>query len=112
MYLVFVSEYGSPADVSLVAPKVSNLFTIQIQSTSQPDHSTVSKRVSRKMSVQALQGIAMKLFGCGAAVNGITLPQLSYMDHIRSGIKIPMDNLSKSLDYYSIQEGDIVIVDW
>lgn len=90
------------------APKVSNLITIQMQAhdpnNQQPP---IKKRVSRKMCVQALQGIALKLLAGGA-----TLPQLSYLDHSRGDIQIPMDNPSKSLDYYSLEEGDLVIVDW
>lgn len=64
------------------------------------------------MSVQALQGVALKLLSAAGYSAGITLPQLSYLDHTRGDIKIPMDNPSKSLDYYSIEEGDAVIVDW
>lgn len=64
------------------------------------------------MSVQALQGVALKLLSAAGHSGGTTLPQLSYLDRSRGDVKIPMDNPSKSLDYYSISEGDSVIVDW
>lgn len=70
----------------------------------------LSKRVSRKMSVQALRGVALKLLASTAV--GTTLPQLSYLDRSRDDLKIGMENESKSLDYYSLQDGDAVIVEW
>lgn len=71
----------------------------------------LSKRVSRKMSVQALRGVALKLLASAATV-GTTLPKLSYLDRSRGDLKIGMENESKSLDYYSLQDGDAVIVEW
>lgn len=68
------------------------------------------------MSVQALQGVALKLLAAGGNANGpancMTMPRLSYLDRGRGDLKIDMDNLSKSLDYYSVQDGDAVILDW
>lgn len=106
-------EYGHPDEVS-AAPKQSNLITIHIQAHDNCQLETIKKRVSRKMSVQALQGVALKLLSAAghAAGAAVTLPQLSYLDSSRGDIKIPMDNPSKSLDFYSIEEGNAVIVDW
>lgn len=94
----------------MVATKVSNLFTIQIRMAGENAPAPISKRVSRKMSVQALLGVMMKLFGSN--VTSTTMPALSYVNSNRSHVKIPMDNLSKSLDFYSMQDGDVVLVEW
>lgn len=89
--------------------------TADASSTNRPP---ISKRVSRKMSVQALQGVALKLLaarndGGGGSANGmLTMPRLSYLDRGRGDLKIDMENLSKSLDYYSVQDGDTVILEW
>lgn len=103
-----ILEYGSPAELCMVATKVSNLFTIQIRMAGENATEPITKRVSRKMSAQALLGVVMKLFGTAST----TMPALSYVNSSRSHVKIPMDNLTKSLDFYSMQDGDVVFVEW
>ena len=39
-------------------------------------------------------------------------PLLSYIDHEFPDLIVPMDNLSKTLDFYSLQENDTVQVKW
>lgn len=106
--LNFFLEYGPPGELSVIPQKCSNLISIKIQSTE--CNVPLTKRVSLKMSVQTLQGIVLKMIG-KLQVNK-TMPKLCYLDSSRCGIKVPMDNLSKSLDYYSIQDGDTVQVEW
>lgn len=119
-----VSDYGPP-DICVPVKKVSNLINIRmytVDSSGQQTTQPLTKRVSRKMSVQALQGVALKLLGAAlastsssdtsAAFEHSHLPRLSYLDRSRADLKIPMDNPAKSLDYYSLEDGDSVIVNW
>lgn len=103
-------EYGSPADLVVVAPKVSNLITITIETL--PPTKRISKRIPRKITVQTLQGIILKLFS-GLLDDQFNIsPTLFYVDGKNNDIRVRMDNLSKNLDYYSIQDGDSVVVEW
>lgn len=86
--------------------KVSNLLCINIE---MGGSKTVQKRVSRKMAVQALLGVVLNVIG---VQNDGTMPALSYVDSTRTSVCVPMDNLSKSLDYYNLQNGDTVRVEW
>lgn len=52
----------------------------------------------------------LKLFA-GSGVESTT-PTLCYVDGSNNGIRVRMDNLSKNLDFYSIQDGDSVVVEW
>lgn len=89
-----------------MAVKVSNILRINIEMNGL---STVQKRVSRKMSVQALLGVVLNVIG---VQNDGSMPALSYVDSSRVGVCVPMDNMSKDLDYYNLQNGDTVRVEW
>lgn len=106
----FFTEYGSPADLVVAAPKVSNLITITIETI--PPTKRISKRIPRKITVQTLQGIILKLYANICDEKSLSSPTLFYVDATNSNIRVCMDNLSKNLDYYSIQDGDSVVVEW
>lgn len=60
------------------------------------------------MTVQALQGIILKLFNPRCSEQ----PRLSYVDQTNPDIRVELDKVSKSLDFYSIQDGDVILVEW
>lgn len=99
-------EYGSPDTLFTPAPKVSNVINIEIQTI--PFTKTVKKRLPRKITVQALQGIISKLFN----PRGSEQPKLSYVDQKNPDIRVELDKVSKSLDFYSMQDGDVILVEW
>ncbi|XP_037047366.1 tubulin-specific chaperone E [Bradysia coprophila] len=103
---VIFKKYGSPDELLTPAPKVSNVINIEIQTI--PFTKTVKKRLPRKITVQALQGIISKLFN----PRGSEQPKLSYLDQKNPDIRVELDKVSKSLDYYSIQDGDVILVEW
>lgn len=108
MYLL---EYGSPADLVQVAKPKSNLIKCKIIYTK--TNEIIEKRIPYKISVQTLHGLVLKLFRHSIDNNGDNLTELklSYVDSKRNDIKVTMDNLSKSLDFYSIQDGDCILVE-
>lgn len=97
-------EYGDP-DESLVRPAVKKSKLININIKDVNNTKTVRKRVPANMSIHTLQSVITKLFKTG----NLTLPKLCYVDGKMNNIKVDMDNISKTLDYYSIQEDDIII---
>jgi tubulin-specific chaperone E len=68
----------------------------------------IEKKVPLRMSVQTLYSIVHKLF---ANIQHSNTFNLYYIDAKKKNIRVAMDNLSKSLDYYSIQENDLVLID-
>lgn len=107
-YFYIFLEYGSPAEFVSIRPqkKQSNLVKIRIQNKSTGE--IIEKRIPRKISVQTLQGLIIKHFK--KECNG--MPILSYVDANHPDLIVKLDNSSKNLDYYSIQDGDVVMVEW
>ncbi|KAH8277890.1 hypothetical protein KR018_009640 [Drosophila ironensis] len=103
-YSTLVKKYGSPVDFAQCAPaKQSNLIKVCIRH--QLTGETWEKKVPRMITVQTLQGLVIKRFRLKENV-----PQLSYVDAKRPDLVVPLDNTSKTLDFYSIQEHDTVLV--
>lgn len=102
------TEYGQPDDIVSTAPKVSNFVTLKLINGN--THQATIKRISRNITVQTLQQLVAKLLGDqksnkkGSAV-------LKYVDN-ENNIVVDMDSLNKTLDYYSIQDGNSVIAEW
>lgn len=103
-YPRLILKYGIPEEC-IVRPNVkkSGLITITIKELK--TGRVIEKRVPLKMSVQTLQGLILKLF----KPDDLSLPKISYIDKNLHNINVVMDNLSKSMDYYSIQDGDSVV---
>lgn len=87
---------------------MSNFVTLKLINSN--THQATIKRVSRNITVQTLQQLVTKLLGDrdlmkrGAAV-------LKYIDS-ENGIMVDMDCLNKTLDFYSIQDGNTVVAEW
>lgn len=103
-YPRLVLKYGVP-DESLVGPTVKKSSVITINIKEQKTGHVIKKKVPTRMSVQTLQGLILKLF----KPDDLYLPKISYIDQHMQNINVVMDNLSKTIDYYSIQDGDTVI---
>lgn len=84
---------------------VSNLIKLRVQN--KVTGAVWEKKVPRKISVQTLQGLIIKHFKLEN-----TMPKLSYTDANYPELVVELENSSKNLDFYSIQEGDTVTVEW
>ncbi|XP_016931138.1 tubulin-specific chaperone E isoform X1 [Drosophila suzukii] len=103
-YHLLVKKYGSPIDfLPPSQAKRSNLIKVCIQH--QLTGETWDKKVPRMITVQTLQGLVMKRFQLGGNV-----PQLCYVDAQHPDLVVPLDNNAKTLDFYSVQEHDTVLV--
>lgn len=94
----------------MIRPEVKQSRAITVNLVDVESGRTVKKRMPLQMSLQTLQGLVMKLFQHGGG--GGTLPTLSYVDAQMNDINVIMDNMSKNLDYYSIRDGDTVLIQW
>lgn len=100
-------EYGSPAEfMPRTNVKVSNLIKIRVLHSETGD--VWEKKFPRMITVQTLLGLIIKRFH----MDSDTAPQLCYIDHKYPDLIVPLDNLSKTLDFYSLQENDTVLVKW
>ncbi|XP_017074905.1 tubulin-specific chaperone E isoform X2 [Drosophila eugracilis] len=103
-YPLLITKYGSPVDfIPRSQAKQSNLINICIRH--QLTGETWEKKVPRMITVQTLQGLVIKRFRLSGNV-----PQLSYVDARHPDLVVPLDNNAKTLDFYSVQEHDTVLV--
>lgn len=109
-YITLVAKYGI-SDIPSSKTKVemvSNVITVEFVC---PDHLDQPKGIKRKllkdMEVQKVIGLAQRLFKTGGKI-----PNLSFIQQNLSKDEIPLDKPLQELSYYSIQDGDQVIVRW
>lgn len=72
-------------------------------------HQATIKRLSRNISVMTLQALVTKLLGGNTLKNKV--PHLRYID-TENNIEVEMDANNKTIDFYSIQDGNSVIAEW
>lgn len=111
MFFSFFSiqlEFGQPDDIVSTAPKISNFVTLKLINGN--THQATIKRISRNITVLTLQQLVAKLLGDRKS-NQKGTAILKYVDN-ENNIVVEMDSLNKTLDYYSIQDGNSVIAEW
>ncbi|XP_053973268.1 tubulin-specific chaperone E isoform X1 [Hylaeus volcanicus] len=109
-YPALVAKYGI-SDIPSFKPKVemvSNVITVEFLC---PDHPNQPRGIKRKllkdMEVQKVIGLTQRLFRTGGKI-----PSLSFIQHNLSKDEIPLDKPLQELSYYSVQDGDQVLVRW
>lgn len=104
-FLHFFAEYGSPEELISTTPKVSNFVTLKLINAN--TRQATIRRVSRNITVMTLKALANKLLGNSSDKE----PYLKYIDN-ENNIEVEMDSETKTLDFYSIQDGNSVIIEW
>lgn len=107
VFIFYFAEYGCP-DEALVRPATKQSSVITVNLLDPEANRLVTKKLPKKMMIQALQGLVIKLFKSEPG----KFPILSYVDAERQDVCVVLDNMSKTLDYYSIQDGDTIIIQW
>ncbi|CAK9804115.1 Tubulin-specific chaperone E [Anthophora quadrimaculata] len=109
-YPSLVAKYGI-SDIpssKAKAEMISNVITVEFVC---PDHPNQPRGIKRKllkdMEVQKVIGLVQRLFRTGGKI-----PVLSFIQQNLSKDEIPLDKPLQELSYYSIQDGDQVIVRW
>lgn len=101
VYPALVKKLGQP-EVAMVEPppKQSNLIKVRLMR----GEKVIEKKLPQKMSVQALYGLVSKLFKAD-------VEHLFGIDAEHADIKYSMENSGKTLDFYSIKNGDTILIE-
>ncbi|XP_076619863.1 glyoxalase 1 isoform X1 [Colletes latitarsis] len=109
-YPALVEQYGI-SDIPSSKPKVemvSNVITVEFVCPDHPDQPRgIKRKLLKDMEVQKVIGLTQRLFRTGGKI-----PSLSFIQHNLSKDEIPLDKPLQELRYYSIQDGDQVLVRW
>ncbi|XP_071641418.1 tubulin-specific chaperone E-like isoform X1 [Temnothorax longispinosus] len=109
-YPILVSKYGI-ADIPSAKPKVemvSNVITVEFVCPDDPCQSRgIKRKLLKDMEVQKMIGLVQRLFKTGGKI-----PALSFIQRNLSNDEISLDKPLQELSYYSIQDGDQVLVRW
>ncbi|XP_032820720.2 tubulin-specific chaperone E isoform X1 [Petromyzon marinus] len=109
-YASFVHKHGAPEDSELkeeVFTLKSKLVAINITCPDLADHKTVEKKVPNSMTVQKLKGMLCRLLKVQASDLVLT-----YTSHKMEGQEFELDNDLRPLRFYSIEDGDNLVVRW
>lgn len=104
-------KYGNP-DQFILQPQIKRVTSIEIQFKNVVNGKMYHKKVPIAMTVRSLVGLVYKIAALHTCT-GMDLKsiKLYYIDAYNNNIKVYLDNLSKSLDYYSLQNGDTIYID-
>jgi hypothetical protein len=110
-YPRLIKKYGNP-DQFIVQPNRKRITTIEIQFKNVTNLKMYHKKVPLAMTVRSLVGLVYKIAELHTCP-GMDLKsmKLYYIDAYNNNIKVYLDNLSKSLDFYSLQNGDTIYID-
>lgn len=106
-YPELVQKYGEMEEGELNkeggAPLKANLVRVRVVSK----EVTIEKPIPHQMTIRALYFFMQRLFHTGSAKLVLTL--ISSQNPL---LQIPMDNMMKNLNYYCVEDGDTIRVDW
>jgi hypothetical protein len=110
-YSEFVIKYGDPDDIDVnkvedVTIK-GNLISVKIECPSKPGFKTVVKRLPPTMQVRKLRPLLQRVVG----QRGHDL-QLSYICMVYPDLVQQMNDELKEIDYYSLKNDDVIIVNF
>lgn len=108
VYEALMDKYGDPEQIIIVNKK-KRATTIEVHFKSVADGKLYRKKLPIGMSIHTLYGLIYKLTNMYRNNNSF---KLYYVDAYNNNIKVYLDNLSKTLDYYQIQNGDIIMIDY
>ncbi|XP_073483687.1 tubulin-specific chaperone E isoform X5 [Aquarana catesbeiana] len=110
-YTALVKKYGAPDDEEIKSLQPVNLknklLCLTIKCPDKPDQQPIKKNLPDSMSVQKLKGLLFRLL----KVPGSEL-KLTYESSKMEGKEIELENDLKPLQFYSIENGDCVLVRW
>ncbi|KAM9460958.1 tubulin-specific chaperone E isoform 2-T2 [Clarias gariepinus] len=110
-YLTLIQKYGAPEEGELKEQKTlvlkDKLLTITFECPEDADRTPIQKKLPGSMIVQNVKGLLYRL---------LKLPHaeltLTYTSSKMAGNEFSIDNDLKSLQFYSIEDGDRIQVRW
>ncbi|XP_069810559.1 tubulin-specific chaperone E isoform X2 [Dendropsophus ebraccatus] len=110
-YSELIEKYGAPDDAEIKQPQPfalkNQLLTLTIMCPDRPDQKPIKKKLPDSMTVQKVKGLLYRLL----KVPGSEL-KLSYESSKMEGKEIKLENDLKPLQFYSMENGDCVLVRW
>ncbi|XP_053317167.1 tubulin-specific chaperone E [Spea bombifrons] len=110
-YVSLIERYGAPESGELKQQQPfalkNQLLTLTIKCPDKPDQKPIQKKLPDSMTVQKVKGLLYRLL----KVPGSEL-KLSYESSKMKGREIELENDLKPLQFYSIENGDCVLVRW
>ncbi|NXL89936.1 TBCE protein, partial [Alectura lathami] len=104
-------KYGAPEEGELKGQQPltlkNQLLTLTIKCPDNPEQKPVEKKLPESMTIQRVKGLLYRLL----KVPGSEL-KLSYKSSKLEGKEVELDNDLKPLQFYSIENGDSVLVRW
>ncbi|NWR71415.1 TBCE protein, partial [Centropus unirufus] len=104
-------KYGAPEEGELKGQQPSTLknqlLSLTIKCPEKPEQKPVEKKLPESMTVQRVKGLLYRLL----KIPGSEL-KLSYQSSKLAGKEVELDNDLKSLQFYSIEDGDCMLVRW
>uniref|UniRef100_H3AXL1 Tubulin-specific chaperone E n=1 Tax=Latimeria chalumnae TaxID=7897 RepID=H3AXL1_LATCH len=110
-YQLLLQKYGVPEEGELKEQQPfalrNQLLTLTIKSPDKTDQKPIERKLPDSMTIQKVKGLLCRLF----KVPGSEL-KLSYISAKREAIEIELQNDLKPLQFYSIENGDCILVRW
>ncbi|NXD79779.1 TBCE protein, partial [Halcyon senegalensis] len=104
-------KYGAPEEGELKGKQPltlkNQLLTLTIKCPEKPEQKPVEKKLPESMTIQRVKGLLYRLL----KIPGSEL-KLSYESSKLDGKEVELDNDLKPLQFYSIENGDCVLVRW
>ncbi|XP_060797024.1 tubulin-specific chaperone E [Neoarius graeffei] len=110
-YLTLIQKYGAPEEEELKEQKPyalkDQLLTITFECPDDTDRKPIQKKLPGSMIVQKVKGLLCRLLKLpGAELH------LTYTSSKMAGKEIEIDNDLKPLQFYSVEDGDRILVRW
>uniref|UniRef100_A0A8I5U410 Tubulin-specific chaperone E n=1 Tax=Pongo abelii TaxID=9601 RepID=A0A8I5U410_PONAB len=107
----FFLEYGAPEEWELKTQQPlmlkNQLLTLKIKYPHQLDQKVLEKQLPGSMTIQKVKGLLSRLLK--VPVSDLLL---SYESPQKPGVEIELENDLKSLQFYSVENGDCLLVRW
>uniref|UniRef100_A0A8C9AU15 Tubulin-specific chaperone E n=1 Tax=Prolemur simus TaxID=1328070 RepID=A0A8C9AU15_PROSS len=110
-YQLLCLKYGAPEDGELKIQQPfmlkNQLLTLKIKCPNQPDQKVLEKQLPDSMTIQKVKGLLSRLLR--VPVSDLLL---SYESPKMPGREIELENDLQSLQFYSVENGDSLLVRW
>ncbi|XP_051237316.1 tubulin-specific chaperone E-like [Dicentrarchus labrax] len=110
-YLSLIHKYGAPEEGELRKPKSfalkNQLLKITFVCPDDGERKPIEKKLPASMEVQKVKGLLYRLLKVPAADLKLTYTSLK-----KVGTEFEIDSDLKTLQFYSIEDGDQVLVRW
>uniref|UniRef100_A0A7N4NY88 Tubulin-specific chaperone E n=1 Tax=Sarcophilus harrisii TaxID=9305 RepID=A0A7N4NY88_SARHA len=110
-YQLLCLKYGAPEDGELKPQQPfmlkNQLLTLTIKCLNQPDQKALVKQLPESMTIQKVKGLLSRLL----KVPGSEL-RLSYESPKMEGREFELENDQQPLQFYSVENGDCILVRW